>query len=102
MDTNKENMDTISTFICNNFESMIKYIVQTYLENSIGNGKDNSTVEILTVNELADLLKISKPIAYDLAARNDFPSFRIGKTIRIYKSELVKWIIEQSAYRKGD
>jgi excisionase family DNA binding protein len=80
---------------------MIQSIVETYLESRINN-RDNSTIEILTVSDLATLLKISNPVAYDLVARSDFPSFKIGKSIRVSKSELTNWIVNQSAKEKGE
>ena len=67
-----------------------------------GNGTLHGVaIEILTVDDLAGLLKISKPVAYDLANRDDFPSFKIGKSIRIYQSGLVDWLSRQTADRKG-
>ena len=94
--------EQISKIICNNIQSMIQSIVETYLENRITGIKNNSAIEILTVGDLADMLKISSPIAYELVARNDFPSFKIGKSIRIYKSELLNWLSKQSAIKKGE
>lgn len=98
----EDNLKMISNFICNNLQSMIQSTVQTYLENRICDSTNNSTIEVLTVDDLADLFKVSKPIAYELVSRNDFPSFKVGKLIRIYKSELMRWLIEQSAIKKGE
>jgi len=99
---NEFDCEQISKTICNNIQSMIQSIVETYLENRITNNRDNSAIEILTVSDLADLLKISSPVAYELVARNDFPSFKIGKSIRIYKSKLMNWLSKQSAIEKGE
>lgn len=99
---NELEYNQISKMICNNLESVVQSIVETYLENRISGIKNNSAIEILTVSDLADLLKISSPIAYELVARNDFPSFKIGKSIRIYKSELMNWLSKQSAIEKGE
>lgn len=99
---NELDYEQISKTICNNIQSMIQSTVETYLENRITNDRDNSAIEILTVSDLADLLKISSPVAYELVARNDFPSFKIGKSIRIYKSELINWLSMQSAIKKGE
>jgi excisionase family DNA binding protein len=51
-----------------------------------------SSKEILSVMEVADFLNISRAKAYQLVNTNGFPSFRIGKVIRIYKANLIIWI----------
>lgn len=48
--------------------------------------------EILTVNETAKFLKICRVNAYNLFNRKNFPSFRIGKSLRIRKQDLLKYI----------
>ena len=80
---------------------MIKSLVQKHLENRTESRDGSSAIEILTVDDLAGLLKISKPVAYDLANRDDFPSFKIGKSIRIYQSGLIDWLSKQTVDRKG-
>lgn len=98
---NEFSYERISETICNNIRSMIQSTVEAYLENRIDANRDNSAIEILTVSDLADLLKISSPVAYELVARNDFPSFKIGKSIRIYRHDLMNWLSAQSANKKG-
>lgn len=48
--------------------------------------------EILTVEETAAYLKICRVNAYNLFNREDFPSFRIGKSLRVYKVDLLDFI----------
>ncbi len=50
----------------------------------------------LTVEEAADELHISRPVAYELVKEPDFPSFRIGKRILINRLGLQRWIDNQS------
>ena len=50
----------------------------------------------LTVDEAADELHISRPIAYELVKEPDFPSFRIGKRILVNRAGLQRWIDDQS------
>ena len=50
----------------------------------------------LTVEEAADELHISRPIAYELVKEPDFPSFRIGKRILVNRLGLQRWIDYQS------
>jgi len=49
----------------------------------------------LSVNELMDYLRISRKTAYELVAKKDFPSFRIGKRILVSKERLKEWMKEQ-------
>ena len=101
MYNNREFIQQITDMICNRIEDMVKSMMQTHLENETGS-KDNSlSVDTLTVDELANLLKISKPVAYELANRDDFPSFKIGKSIRVSKQGLSEWILKQAASQKG-
>lgn len=48
--------------------------------------------DILTVEEMAKLLKISRSKAYSLTKEEGFPIIKIGKSIRILKNELYKWL----------
>ncbi|MBU4438186.1 MAG: helix-turn-helix domain-containing protein [Firmicutes bacterium] len=45
-----------------------------------------------TVQEIAELIGISKPKAYELTNRSDFPAIRIGRKIVIPKEEFKTWL----------
>lgn len=45
-----------------------------------------------TVNEIQDILGISRPTAYALVKRNLFRSIRIGGQIRISKKSFDEWL----------
>jgi excisionase family DNA binding protein len=45
------------------------------------NGCGHATPFVLTVQEAADLLRISKDLAYELVARGELPSLRLGRRI---------------------
>ena len=47
---------------------------------------------LITVKEMADLLKISRSKAYEIIKDKTFPLIKIGKCIRINKKELFKWL----------
>lgn len=51
-------------------------------------------MEKLTMNvkEMAQVLGISLPKAYDLANREDFPALRLGRRIVIPKAEFKEWL----------
>lgn len=48
------------------------------------------------VEDLCGLLGVSRPVAYSLANRADFPAVRIGRRILIPRSGLEKWLEQQS------
>lgn len=47
---------------------------------------------LLTVLDMAKLLKISRSKAYSLTKEKKFPLIKIGKCIRIKKDELFKYL----------
>jgi len=53
-------------------------------------------VMLLTVRELAQILRIGRSSAYELCRQKEFPVVRIGKTIRIPRLALYEWIDRQS------
>lgn len=56
----------------------------------------------LTVDELADELRISKPTAYRIVRQDDFPSFCIGNRILVNRVGLQKWIDQKSSQPLGN
>lgn len=48
--------------------------------------------DLLTVSEMAKLLKISRSKAYALIKEKDFPIVKIGKCIRINKFKLFEYL----------
>jgi len=52
--------------------------------------------DVLTVDELMQLLKIGRNAAYELANRPDFPALRLGKKIRVPRAALERWLEEQT------
>lgn len=54
---------------------------------------NNDTENILlTVSEMAKILKISRSKAYELIKTKSFPIIKIGKCIRIDKIQLFNWL----------
>jgi len=56
---------------------------------------------MLTVEQVRQVLGISRPIAYQLANRNDFPAIRIGRAIRIPKEAFISWVESQLRHDAG-
>lgn len=51
----------------------------------------------ITVDEMGELLRLSRPTAYSLVHRDGFPVIRIGRRLLIVKSALEKWLENQVA-----
>lgn len=47
---------------------------------------------VLTVLEVADILNICKPYAYNLFAEPDFPGMKIGNRYLVRKDKFFSWI----------
>ena len=54
--------------------------------------KDNCENELITVIEMAEILKISRSKAYSLIKQVDFPIIRIGKCVRIPRKAMLQWL----------
>ena len=47
---------------------------------------------VLSIDELADYLKLSKSTLYHLARRGDVPGQKIGRHWRFHKAAIDKWL----------
>lgn len=56
-------------------------------------------MELLTIEETAEYLRVPVNQAYKLVRCEDFPAFKIGKHWRIPKDKLDAWIDTQIKYR---
>ncbi|MGB3682757.1 MAG: helix-turn-helix domain-containing protein [Rubrobacteraceae bacterium] len=57
---------------------------------------DEQQHEYLKVPEVAKMLRIARSRAYELVADEEIPSVRIGRSIRVSRGELEKWLEERS------
>ncbi len=55
---------------------------------------DEQRHEWLKVPEMAEELRIARSRAYELVADGEIPSVRIGRSFRIHRKELEKWLEE--------
>ena len=53
----------------------------------------------LTVKDMADLLRISMPKAYELTRMPGFPIIRIGRKVLVNRDMLMDWMARQAAPR---
>jgi len=51
---------------------------------------------LLTVEEVARFLRISRAKAYELAAQGGIPTVRMGRSVRVRRDRLEAWLDERS------
>ncbi|HEY7399516.1 MAG TPA: helix-turn-helix domain-containing protein [Actinomycetota bacterium] len=49
-------------------------------------------VRLLTVNEVADLLRVSRMTVYRLIKQGDMPSFRVGRGYRLREEDVHSYL----------
>lgn len=47
---------------------------------------------ILTAGDISGILKVSKPTAYELMDKDDFPLIKIGRCKRVLRDEFFLWL----------
>ncbi len=52
--------------------------------------KNDDLAPIMTVNEVAELLKLSKITIYKLAKSGQIPSFRVGSSLRFRREKILE------------
>ena len=57
--------------------------------------------DILTIDDLQAALRIGRSTAYKLIESGQIQSFRIGRSIKVYKQSLVEYI-EEALYNDGE
>jgi len=59
--------------------------------------------EILTLPEVAQLLKVAEKTVYSMAQKGQLPAFKVGGQWRFKRADLDKWIEDPKAVsRDGD
>ena len=48
--------------------------------------------DVLNVHEAAELLRLDRKVVYDAIRRGEIPHARIGKSIRLSRKALLKWL----------
>lgn len=51
--------------------------------------------EYLKVPEVAGVLRIARGRAYELVAEGEIPSIRIGRSVRVSRRDLERWLDER-------
>ncbi len=55
-------------------------------------------IQLLTGEEVAKILRISRAYAYQLMRRGDIPTIRLGRRVRVSYDSLVKFIQENNKH----
>jgi excisionase family DNA binding protein len=58
--------------------------------------------EIMTVDDLAEYLKVHYSTVYRLLKRSDLPGFRLGSDWRFRRAEIDRWIAQQQVGPSGN
>lgn len=61
----------------------------------------NREREWLKVPEVAEVLQIARSRAYELVGSGEIPSVRIGRSVRVNRSELDRWLEERRYPKAG-
>lgn len=56
---------------------------------------------ILTINEIAEYLKVTERTIYRLAAARQIPAFKVGGSWRFRQADIESWIAAQSKKAEG-
>ena len=51
--------------------------------------------------EVAGILGIGRSLTYELIARGEIPSLRLGRCLRVPRESLQQWLKEQETKRQG-
>ena len=55
--------------------------------------KNNLEPLVYTIDDLSNILKISKSMAYQVARNKDFPKIKLGKRILVPSERLKQWLL---------
>lgn len=58
--------------------------------------------EILTLPEVAQLLKVAQKTVYSMAQKGQFPSFKVGGQWRFKRVDIDQWIEQRKAALRDD
>jgi len=58
-----------------------------------------SEEQVLTIKEVAEILKLAEKTVYSMAQAGELPAFKVRAKWRIRKVDFEKWMAEQAASR---
>ncbi len=57
---------------------------------------------LLRVNEVARLLGVSRSTAYAIVATGELPSVRLGRAVRVRRTDLEAWLSQKAVAAEDD
>ena len=48
--------------------------------------------ELLTIEQVQELLKVGRTFAYSLVKSGELPSYRVGRLLRIRRTDVEQWL----------
>lgn len=70
----------------------IEKILLEMLKKDISNSQVSDSEEIMTVDQVAVYLSLSKPTIYGKCSAREIPCFKTGKRVYFMKSEINEWL----------
>jgi excisionase family DNA binding protein len=61
-----------------------------------------SEEQVLTIREVAEILKLAEKTVYSMAQAGELPAFKVRAKWRIRKVDFEKWMAEQAAAPRRD
>jgi excisionase family DNA binding protein len=56
---------------------------------------------VLTMRHVQQILGVSRVTAYELTHRHGFPVIRLGRSIRVPRAALIRWMDQQAGAQEG-
>lgn len=53
---------------------------------------NRSDIKVMTAQEVADLLRVSRWSVYEMVKRHDIPFFKVGRSVRFDRHSIEVWI----------
>lgn len=57
---------------------------------------DAAEPDVITIDEAARWLRVDRKTLYDAAARRAIPCARLGRTIRLSRAALARWLVGEA------
>jgi excisionase family DNA binding protein len=64
------------------------------------NGSAEDLPLVLKVADVQRVINISRPMAYELMHRQDFPAVRFGRALRIPREAFLRWLDSQMEQKR--
>jgi len=56
--------------------------------------------EIMTADEVAEYLRMNRPMIYRLLKRKELPGFKIGTDFRVRRADIDGWIVKKEKFAR--